>query len=191
MSDLSTIAPPEGLPSRLQRTAAYIVVLAAAIFLFVVAEHFQFEHVPGRIGPDAWPKIVLTLLIATCLWQIVRIVAFGAAPLPPEEIDEEAVVIPTPSGNFVAFAWLGILITVFYAFLMPEVGFFFATVLFIAGIACIAGRYRRILPLILTSLIAPVVLMFVFMRIVYIALPLGHGVFKDVSLVLLKLLGVH
>jgi hypothetical protein len=33
--------------------------------------------------------------------------------------------------------------------------------------------------------------MFIFMRVVYLSLPLGQGVFKDISLALLRLLGVH
>jgi len=182
---------PEGLGSRLQRAAAYIVILAVAIYLWVVAEHFRYEHVPDRIGPDAWPKIVLALLIATCVWQSVRIVAFGAAAAPPDEMEEDVPIMPVDSGKLVHLAWFGVASTVVYALLMPSIGFFAATVLFIAAVAAIAGRYKNALPLALTSVLAPVVLLFVFMRVVYISLPLGHGVFKDLSLLLLKILGVH
>ena len=176
---------------RLQRAAAYIIILGIAIYLWIVAENFQYERVPGRIGPDAWPKIVLVLLMATCLWQIGRVVIFGAQPAPPEEADEEAPIVPPDAGNFVYLAWIGIAITAVYAYVMPLLGFFVATAIFIAAIAAIAGRYRKPVPLIVTSIVAPVVLMFVFMRIVYISLPLGRGAFKDLSLILLKVLGVH
>jgi putative tricarboxylic transport membrane protein len=176
---------------RLQRAAAYIIILGVAIYLWIVAENFQYERVPGRIGPDAWPKIVLVLLVATCLWQIARVVIFGAQPVPADEVDEEAPIVPPDAGNFVHLAWLGIAITAAYAYLMPHIGFFASTVVFVAAIACIAGRYRKPVPLIVTSLIAPIVLMFIFMRVTYIALPLGHGAFKELSLMLLKGLGVH
>ena len=181
----------ESFASKLRRAATYIVILAVAIYLYEVAEHFQYEHEPGRIGPDAWPKIVLALLIATCAWQVGRVLIFGAPTAQSDEGDEEAPSVPTPTGNYVRFAWMGIALTVVYAWLMPLLGFFVSTALFIAGIASVAGRYRSLLPLAATSLVAPVCLMFVFMRIVYISLPLGHGIFKDLSLVLLKVLGVR
>lgn len=188
---MKTIAAPEGLISKLRRATAYIVILVAAIYLYIVSEHFRFEHVPGRIGPDAWPKIIIILLMATCVWQVVRIVAFGATEASEDEMDEEAIVIPTEPGNFVALAWYGVAITAVYAFLMPKLGFFLSTVLYLAAIATVAGRFRRPVPLLLTSIFAPLVLMFVFMRIVYIALPLGTEPFKGLSLLLLKLMGVH
>ena len=176
---------------RLQRAAAYIIILGIAIYLWIVAENFQYEHVPDRIGPDAWPKIVLVLLMATCVWQIGRVVIFGAQPVPADEADEEAPIVPPDAGNFVHLAWIGIAITAAYAYLMPFVGFFVATAIFIAAIGAIAGRYRKPLPLIANSIVAPLVLMFVFMRVVYISLPLGRGAFKELSLILLKVLGVH
>jgi len=176
---------------RLQRAAAYIIILGVAIYLWILAENFQYEHVTGRIGPDAWPKIVLVLMIATCVWQISRIVVFGSQPVPADELDDEVPIVPPDSGKYVYLAWIGMAITAVYAYLMPLVGFFVSTALFIVAISAIAGRYRRPVSLTVSGLVAPIVLMFIFMRVVYISLPLGRGLFKDLSLVLLKLLGVH
>jgi putative tricarboxylic transport membrane protein len=179
------------LASRLRGAAAYIVVLGAAAYLYELAEHFAYEPEPGRIGPDAWPKIVLVLLMATCVWKTGRILLFGVPDPSQEEIQEDTPIVPAQAGNFVHLSWVGIAITVIYAYLLPILGFFAATVIFIAAIAAIAGRYRKPLPLALTSIVAPLVLMFVFMRIVYIALPLGRGAFKELSLLLLKVLGIR
>jgi putative tricarboxylic transport membrane protein len=175
------------LQDRLRRSAAYAVILCAAVYLYYVASHFQFEQVSGRIGPDAWPKIVLVLLLATCVWQIGRILVFGAAPT--AGLDDELPV--TAEGrDYLNLALIAIGVTVVYAYLLPILGFFVATVLYVVAISYV-GRYRRLVPLAATSILAPLVLMFVFMRIVYIALPFGRGPFKDLSLVLLKILGVH
>jgi putative tricarboxylic transport membrane protein len=188
---VKAIPAAQGFASKLRASIAYFVILGVAIYLYQVAEHFQYEIVPGRIGPDAWPKIVLVLLMATCVWRILRTLLFGAPTASPDDVEEDAPVIPAQAANVVHLAWIGIGITVVYVYLMPSLGFFAATVLFIAAIASIAGRYRKPLPLAASAVIAPIVLMFVFMRIVYIALPLGHGPFKDLTLFLLKLLGVH
>lgn len=177
------------LQARLRRSAAYAIILCGAVYLFVLAGHFQYDQVPGRIGPDAWPKIVLVLLLATCVWQIGRILLAGAAPAASPLGDEE-LPLTAGTGDYTGLAVLAIAVTAGYAALLPALGFYVATVLYIAGIALV-GRYRRVWPLVLTSLIAPVVLTFVFMKIVYIALPLGRGFAKDVSLFLLRVLGVH
>lgn len=175
------------LQDRLRRSAAYAVILCAAAFLYYVATHFQFEQVPGRIGPDAWPKIVLALMLAICVWQIGRILIFGGVP--SAGLDDELPV--TAEGHdYLNLALIAIGVTVVYAYFLPILGFFVATVLYVAAISYV-GRYRRPVPLAVTSVLAPLVLMFVFMRIVYIALPFGRGPFKDFSLVLLKILGVH
>ena len=172
---------------RLRRSAAYAVILCCAAYLYYLAQRFQFDEVAGRIGPDAWPKIVLGLLLVTCVWQIGRIVIFGAAPT--ASTDDE-LPLAAGEGDFTYLALLAIGVTIIYAYLLPLLGFFVATVLYLAAIAYV-GRYRRVWPLLATSVIAPLVLMFVFMKIVYVALPLGSGPFKSLSLVLLKVLGVH
>jgi putative tricarboxylic transport membrane protein len=177
------------MQARLRRAATYGAILLGAAYLYFLASNLDFEHVAGRVGPDAWPKIVLGLLIATCVWQLVRVLALGAVPA-TEKPTEEELVLSAGSGNYIGLAILAIAATAVYAILLPTFGFFITTVLFIAGIALI-GRYRNVVPLIATSIIAPLVLMFIFMRIVYIALPLGRGTFKEVSLFLLHVLGVH
>lgn len=175
------------LKGRLRRSAAYAVILCCAAYLFYLAQHLQFEEVPGRVGPDAWPKIVLGLLLVTCLWQVCRILIFGAPPV--ASVDDE-LPLAADEGDFTYLALLAIGVTVVYAYLLPLLGFLVATILYIAAIAYV-GRYRRLWPLVATSIIAPIVLIFVFMKIVYVALPLGTGPFKSLTLVLLKVLGVH
>jgi putative tricarboxylic transport membrane protein len=175
------------LRGRLRRSATYAVILCCAAYLYYLAQHLQFEYVPGRVGPDAWPKIVLGLLLATCVWQIARILIFGAAPA--ASIDDE-LPLAEGEGDYTHLALLVIGVTIIYAFLLPPLGFLVATVLYIAAVAYV-GRYRRVWPLVATSIIAPIVLVFVFMKIVYVALPLGVGPFKDLTLALLKILGVH
>src|SRR5579872_6567468 len=95
-----------------------------------------------------------------------RILIFGAAPA--ASADDE-LPLAAGEGDFTYLALLAIGVTVIYAYLLPWLGFFVATVLYLAAVA-IVGRYRRLWPLVITSIIAPIVLIFVFMKIVYVAL---------------------
>ncbi len=175
------------LRGRLRRSAAYAVILCCAFYLYFLAQRFQFDNIPGRVGPDAWPKIVLGLLLLTCVWQMGRILIVGAAPATSSD---DELPLSDGGGDYTYLALLAIGVTVVYAYVLPTLGFFVATVLYIAAIAFVS-RYRKLWPLVATSLIAPLILIFVFMKIVYVALPLGSGPFKSLMLVLLKLLGVH
>lgn len=185
-----TSASLERISTKVRRSGAYAVILGGAAYLYRLAQHFQFDDVPGRIGPDAWPKLVLVLLMATCAWQIGRVIFAEAQSLRREEIRGVSSVAREPSEDYTRLAWLGIALTLAYAYILPTVGFFVSTVLYIGAVTYL-GRYRRWWPLALTSVIAPVVLMFIFMKVVYLSLPLGQGGFKSLSLGLLKVLGVH
>jgi putative tricarboxylic transport membrane protein len=55
------------------RIAPYVVVLGIAAVLYRSASGIDFFAPGGRIGPDFWPKMVLILMIATCVYEIVKI----------------------------------------------------------------------------------------------------------------------
>ncbi len=149
---------------------------AAPSYLYYLAQRIQFDEVPGTHRPRCVAEDRSRyLLLATCVWQIGRILIFGAAPA--ASADDE-LPLAEGEGDYTYLALLAIGVTVIYAFILPSLGFFVATVLYIAAIAYV-GRYRRLWPLVATSLIAPIVLMFVFMKIVYVALPLGIGTVQE------------
>ena len=175
--------------AKLRTLAPYAVILGAAVYLYNLARHFQFDEVPGRIGPDAWPKFILTLLIATCAFQIARVLLTVRSQR-PETSHREPVEIEPLAERHPHLAWIGIALTFAYAYLLPICGFYVSTLIYVA-LMIYLGRYRRIWSLLLISLVLPLSLMFIFMRVVYISLPLGEGPFKSVSLDLLKVMGVH
>jgi putative tricarboxylic transport membrane protein len=53
------------------------------------------------------------------------------------------------------------------------------------------GRYRRIGVIVATSLIGALAFVFVFMKIVYVSLPLGVEPFAQVSYLVMKLLAIR
>ena len=59
-------------------------------------------------------------------------------------------------------------------------GFFLATAVYLAAFM-VVGRYRRAGVIAATSVLGSLAFMYVFMKIVYVSLPLGVGPFEQVS----------
>ena len=83
----------------------------------------------------------------------------------------------------------GIAIVFAYVLTVPWIGFFVATLLFLAAFTWFGGLRRPVLVAI-TSVAGSLVLVVMFMRVAYISLPLGEGPFRALSLALLSAIGV-
>ena len=169
----------------------YAAVLAFAVFLFTRTAAFAALGRPGQLGPDFWPKAVLVLLMVTCAIEIVRVAlvppakpsALANAKQGHGEGDEE-------EPRFPALLLSGIVLTILYVPGMQVLGFFLATAVYLAAFMLV-GRYRRYGVIAVTSLVGSLAFVFVFMKIVYVSLPLGIGPFQSVSTALMALLGIH
>jgi putative tricarboxylic transport membrane protein len=73
---------------------------------------------------------------------------------------------------------------------MEYLGFFLATIAYLAAFMYI-GRFRRPVVVALTSVIGTVAFVYLFMKVVYVSLPLGAGPFRQFSAWMLAALGVH
>ncbi len=176
---------------RLQATLPYVVVLAAGIFLFYEADHFEFEQVSGRIGPGAWPQLILVLMLATALWGIVSSAIKTGKPAPEHGAAvEEAEDLVRPPEIYPHRVWIAVAATLGYLLVLPLLGFFLATLVYSFGLMYL-GHFRRPLPVIVLSVAIAFCFMFVFMRVVYVALPLGAAPFNQVSYALMAAMGVH
>lgn len=189
---------------RLKAQAPYIVVLLISVFLFYRATQFGFDAPGGRIGPNVWPKIILGLTMLTCVYEIVKDLLFSGdrreIPGVLESVVEESPAGQTPASDamppaapprtFPHLLIAGAVMTVAYALLVEKLGFFLCTALFLGGFMWL-GRYRRPGVIVVTSLLGSFAFMFLFMKIVYVSLPLGIGVFEQASIVLMKLMGIH
>ena len=184
---------PPTAPGKLRAALPYAAVLAAAAFLYADASGFAALGREGNLGPAFWPRAVLVLLMIVCAAEMVRVAFFykaestapvphSAAPLPNAD-DEDGVRYP-------ALLFAGIAITVVYVPAMEMLGFFLATILYLAAFMWI-GRFRRPVAVAITSITGTVAFVYVFMKIVYVSLPLGMGPFRQLSAWVLAALGVH
>lgn len=170
-------------------------MLGAAAYFYHLASRFEFAAPEGRIGPDAWPKIILGLLAAVCLYEIGRSFLGSAARAASgllqslmagaaDDADRVHIADRSP-GQLLG----GIAVTIAYAVLIDVIGFFVATALYLAAFTTVGG-YRRYWVVALSSVAGSLALMVIFMRIVYLSLPPGVGPFRALSFGLLALLGV-
>lgn len=188
-----------GLAARARRGMPYLLVAALSVYLYHMADNFEFSGASGRIGPGAWPKLVLCLMIFTACLGLAKalfgrpedepsIVAAAQAASAPDETVPAASL--NPPELYPGMVWVGIVATAAYVFLLPLLGFFIATLIYSIVLMWV-GRQRR--PMVLLGAGAGFALffMFLFMRVVYVALPLGDEPFSRVSLALMSLMGVH
>lgn len=180
------------MPSKLRLVLPHGLLLVATVFLYWAATNIQANVGAGRLGPDAWPKAIIVFMGLLCAWEMARRLAMrrrdGAAPAVAPGVGAGDDPQSTPAmhaGKLVAGAGL-----VFaYVIAVPWLGFFVATVVFLAAFPWFGGMRRPVLTTAL-GLAGGLALVIVFMRVAYISLPLGEGPFRALSLALLSAIGV-
>ena len=174
--------------TRLREIVPYAALLAAAAYLYYKAGAFAAFSRPGQLGPDVWPKAILGLLAFVCAFEMARRAWSWRSARVIEERPEAS-----EAGDETRYPGLlaaGIAITVLYVPGLEILGFFACTVIYLAAFMWI-GRYRRLGVIAASSLIGTLAFVFVFMKIVYVSLPLGMGPFRSFSTWLLAILGIH
>ena len=186
MTDGAAIAPLR----RLQAAAPYVVVLVVGVFLYVQADSFEFEQVSGRIGPGAWPKIVLVLMLATALWGAVASAMHGGRAAEEAGVAKDDEALTQLPEIYPWLVWVAVAATVVYLLALPILGFFIATIVYTCALMYL-GHYRQPLRVALLSLAVALGFMFMFMRVVYVSLPPGIAPFDRLSYALMAAMGVH
>jgi len=178
----------------LRRAAPYAAVMIVGAYLYWLALQFEFPNMPGRLGPDAWPKIVLGLLLLTCLVGMVQSCMSGSRqadgsaapedrPMLPGDIVEEEQTGPARYG----LVAMGFALFLLYPIALEYLGFPIATFLLMV-LFMLVGQWRNLPAILLTSLLGAVGLFYIFRGVVYVSLPLGTGRFQEFTLWLAQLL---
>lgn len=170
----------------LSRAAPLAALGVAAAYLFWLTLGFEYPRVPGRLGPDAWPQIVLALLILTCIIGIAN--ACIARPAAREQPADPTAVEPAPAPRAAPeeavvpsrylLVVLGFALFLAYPLALEYLGFLVATFLLMA-LFMIVGQWRSPLGILATSALGTLLLFYVFRGVVYVSLPLGAGPFHD------------
>ena len=180
--------------SRLRLCLPHFVMLVVAVLLYGIAS--RIDAPAGRVGPDFWPKAIIVFMGLLCAFEIVKRLVLGVRPADPAPVEAPGPAAEEGPADTVADEALhpGMLIgggaaILGYVVVVPWLGFFLATLVFLCGFAWIGGFRRTALNLVI-GLGGSLLTLVLFMRVAYISLPLGEGPFRQLSLALLRLIGV-
>jgi putative tricarboxylic transport membrane protein len=179
-----------GAAAGAERVVPYALVFCVAVFLLYRAENFEFTATADQIGPDSWPKLVLYMIMATSAFEGIRRLLTGRSNRPGPRV---APVVETPFERERAdmrIVLAAVAASIIYLALFEIVGFFFDTLVFVLALIWI-GKFRRFWTALAISTVTTLLFMLVFMRVIFVALPIGIGPFQWLSTSLMRFLGVH
>ncbi len=174
---------PAASRSLLLNIVPEVVLLVAAVYLFVAAGNFRQVGNPDQLSPGFWPQVLCVGIVIGTLVRIGQ--KFRARKRPivgraAAEADEDMRMLRVA---------LGIALVVGYIISMLFLGYILATALFLIAFIYLGGQRKwYVIPL---GLVSSVVFAYVFLKVVYIALPSGIGVFDQLSVILYQLLGIY
>jgi putative tricarboxylic transport membrane protein len=174
---------------KLKRIIPYVIILLGSLYFYYLAGQFRFSAKPGNLGPDFWPKLLLGLTMAACLYEIIKTAFFLKIASLKEASEEQSAKAENKKKTYPALLVTGIAMTVAYAYFVTTLGFILCTFLYFA-LFMIVGRYRKIWAILANSVVGTLVLVVIFMKIVYVSLPLGQEPFSGVTFFVLRTLGI-
>jgi putative tricarboxylic transport membrane protein len=174
---------------KLKKIVPYVIILLVSLYFYYLAGQFRFSAKPGNLGPDFWPKLLLGLTMAACLYEIIKTALFLKMAPPKEAAGEQPTKAESKKKTYPGLLVIGIAMTVAYVYFVATLGFIICTFLYFA-LFMIVGRYRKIWAILANSVVGTLVLVVIFMKIVYVSLPLGQEPFSGVTFFVLRMLGI-
>lgn len=178
----------------LARAAPFLAIMAAAGYFYYLSDHLDFSPMPGRAGPDLWPKIILGLMILTCGIGIAKTLlrrgSGDGGNLYKMLVQEGDAGESAPARSWPLLAIGGGTLFVVYVALLDRVGFVLCTAVLMASFLWL-GRYRNPVVIALVSIVGSLGFFFVFRKLVYVSLPLGREPFLSFSVWLMRVMGMN
>ena len=170
----------------LARVVAPLVGVIVAIALFIATRGLDDVARAEQLGPGFWPRLVLIGLGLACVAKLGenlrRGVPSGRAAAPA---DRAAPLSGVRRGTL----GLAIATIVLYVALAPWLGFALVTAAFVAAFMVLAGA-RSLAAVAAAAIVGTIGLLYLFVKLVYLPLPKGDGVFETVTLTLYRGLGI-
>jgi putative tricarboxylic transport membrane protein len=179
--DAANSRPASVAPFWKSLTGPVLIVLAAVYFYFL-AGTIDAPPGPEHLGAAFWPKMILIFLMISCVMKGGEVLRARR-----KSGSQEAAAGPAE----VETLKLGIMIVLILAavYFMDILGFPLANFLFLVFFMRIAGLRKKI-PLLLTSILGTILLLYIFVKVVYLPLPKGDWLFNDLTIFFYRLLRI-
>ncbi|SMB93710.1 Tripartite tricarboxylate transporter TctB family protein [Thermanaeromonas toyohensis ToBE] len=155
-----------------------------SLYFYLLSGKFTYVATPGQLGPDFWPKLILILLMLLAVYDIIIGIYFKGGEGIESSSEEKA------ANKYPLLLAIGSILTIGYVYLVSFLGFPLTTFLYLIAFMYI-GRYRKMRVIVASSFVTVIVLVLIFVKFVYVSLPLGEGVFADLTILLYRLLGIY
>lgn len=168
---------------KLVRIAAGPVVgIILSIGLYFQSRGLDEIAQPGQLGPSFWPRMILVGLALACAAKLIVEVRSAYTAV------DTRVTAQPPISRMKLVASIGLILL--YMVLAPVIGFALTTAGFIASFMWISGA--RSIPMIVGNVVVgTVLLLYVFVKFVYLPLPKGDWVFETFTLALYQALHLY
>lgn len=157
------------------------LLFLAGLFLLLQTTAIHSRAGTNELGPAFWPRFwlaVLLALVASDGWSAYRRARLAAAAAG----SRDAAPVASPGGErppeSIPLLLAGGALVLAYVVGAIVFGFMLATPLYLFAFAYLGG-FRKILPLALIAVATTAAFLFLFVRVVYVSLPLGTGPFAD------------
>ena len=163
------------------RVAALLAAVLGSGLLFATTWPLDAMVPRGQLGPGFWPRLVLIGLAVACLLKLREERRAGA------DVTARAETVPprVSASRLV----LGLACIFAYVIAGPLLGFALATAAFIVAFMVVAGA-RGAPGIAATALLGTVILLYTFIKLVYLPFPKGAGPFEPITLALYRALGI-
>jgi putative tricarboxylic transport membrane protein len=181
MSSTRVVFPPR--TSILKSLTGPLLIFLLAVYFYVLAGSIDAPPSPEHLGAAFWPKMILVMLMISCgikAWEIIKARGKGEKKTSGDE-PRLGVNIPKLA------AMIAMIILVVY--FLDVIGFALANFFFLVFFMRIAGLRKKI-PLVLTSALGTIFLIYLFVKVVYLPLPKGQWFFDDFTITLYRVLHI-
>lgn len=141
-----------------------------SIYCFILVGIESPAPTPTELGAAFWPRIILVLMIILLIYNLYS------------DIKNKKSIEKIDIGGFLkSKLFVGMILVAAMTLIMPYVGFITSCFLFLVSYGFLLGE-RKIVKLIIFSIIITFVLYFVFQGMLDIRLERGYGIFRDIAL---------
>lgn len=163
-----------------------IMTIIFSSFFLIFSLQLPASKSTEQIGPGGWPNFILSLMLILGIILLIRSIVENKKKKSDltngNELTDENVQETKPKQlEFITRHWFVVALIVFYFIMMPLLGFFVSTFIFILLITWLLGMKRWIYILI-TALVSSLTFTFIFATLITLPLPRGVSIFHELSI---------